>query len=235
LAPWCHEPSRKSFRLITSRNVKYCQRVYLVTVKHLEESRAKYKDAAGEIEDWQTTVNTARGHNFEEVRSVYKDADNVDGCVIFDFRRNRCRLVTVIHYAKTAKKKKTQGHVLKPSFLTQKEYDKPKIRTRSTGGKNDRSTSSSQPSQGDLVVRYETERYPIPKASPVSVVRHLIEHGNLTQRDLIPQFGSESAVSVFLSGQRNLTVEQIRKLCARFKLSADFFIPRTVAAGVGGD
>jgi len=86
-----------------------------------------------------------------------------------------------------------------------------------------------------LVLRYETEHYPIPKASPVSVVRHLIEHGNLTQPDLIPQFGSESAVSMFLSGQRGLTVEQIRKLCARFKLSADVFIPRTLAAGVGGD
>jgi HTH-type transcriptional regulator/antitoxin HigA len=81
-----------------------------------------------------------------------------------------------------------------------------------------------------LVERYEDEHRPMPKASPVSVVRHLIEHGNLTQRSLIPEFGSESAVSMFLSGQRDLTVEQIRKLCARFKLSADVFIPRTVAA-----
>jgi HTH-type transcriptional regulator/antitoxin HigA len=86
-----------------------------------------------------------------------------------------------------------------------------------------------------LVVGYETEHWPIPKASPVSVVRHLIEHGNLTQRDLVPEFGTESAVSMFLSGQRNLTVEQIRKLCIRFKLSADVFIPRTVAAGDGAD
>jgi antitoxin component HigA of HigAB toxin-antitoxin module len=40
---------------------------------------------------------------------------------------------------------------------------------------------------------------------------------------------------MFLSGQRNLTVEQIRKLCIRFKLSADVFILRTVAAGDGAD
>jgi mRNA interferase HigB len=99
--------------------------VYIVTVKHLEAAMAKYKDAAGEIEDWQTIVNTARWHNFEEVRSVYKDADNVDGYVIFDFRHNRYRLVTVIHYAKTTKKKKTQGHVYIRSFLTHKEYDNP--------------------------------------------------------------------------------------------------------------
>jgi HTH-type transcriptional regulator/antitoxin HigA len=87
-----------------------------------------------------------------------------------------------------------------------------------------------------LVERYEDEHWPITEVDPISVVRYLIEKGNLTQRDLIPQFGSESAVSMFLSGQRGLTVEQIRKLCARFKLTSDVFIPhKTVAAGVGGD
>jgi HTH-type transcriptional regulator / antitoxin HigA len=78
-----------------------------------------------------------------------------------------------------------------------------------------------------LIERYEDEHYSIPGADPVSVVRYLIEKGNLTARDLIPQFGSESAVSMFLSGQRNLSLEQIRKLSARFKLSADVFIART--------
>ena len=77
-----------------------------------------------------------------------------------------------------------------------------------------------------LVERYEQEHYPIPTADPVSVVRFLIEQQNLTQRDLIPQFGSESAVSMFLAGQRNLTIEQVRKLSTRFKLPADVFIPR---------
>jgi HTH-type transcriptional regulator/antitoxin HigA len=61
------------------------------------------------------------------------------------------------------------------------------------------------------------------------VVRYLLEKGNLNQRDLIPEFGSESAVSMFLSRQRNLTVEQIRKLCIRFKLGSDVFISRALA------
>jgi len=55
-------------------------------------------------------------------------------------------------------------------------------------------------------------------------VRFLLEHQNLTQRDLIPEFGSESAVSMFLSGERKLTLDQVRKLSLRFKLSADIFI-----------
>ena len=82
-----------------------------------------------------------------------------------------------------------------------------------------------------LVERYEQEHYPIPAADPASVVRFLIEQQNLTQRDLIPQFGSESAVSMFLAGRRNLTIKQVRKLSIRFKLPAEVFIPKgTVGA-----
>jgi HTH-type transcriptional regulator / antitoxin HigA len=81
-----------------------------------------------------------------------------------------------------------------------------------------------------LVERYEQEHYSIPTAEPVSVVRFLIEKQNLTQRELIPQFGSESAVSMFLSGERNLTLEQVRKLSDRFKLPVDLFISKAVRA-----
>jgi HTH-type transcriptional regulator/antitoxin HigA len=77
-----------------------------------------------------------------------------------------------------------------------------------------------------LVERYEQAHHPIPAADPVSVVRFLIEQQHLTQRDLIPQFGSESAVSMFLAGQRKLTLEQVRRLSARFKLPADVFISK---------
>ena len=75
-----------------------------------------------------------------------------------------------------------------------------------------------------LVERYEQEHYAIPAANAVSVVRFLIEQQGLAQRDLIPQFGSESAVSMFLAGHRKLTLEQVRKLSSRFKLPADVFI-----------
>lgn len=62
------------------------------------------------------------------------------------------------------------------------------------------------------VERYEEEHSCVPKADPVSIGRFLIEQQHLTQRDLIPQFASESAVSMFMTGQRNLTLEQVRKL-----------------------
>jgi len=75
-----------------------------------------------------------------------------------------------------------------------------------------------------LVDRYEQTHYSVPAADAVSVVRFLIEQQGLAQRDLIPQFGSESAVSMFLAGQRKLTLDQVRKLSARFKLPSDVFI-----------
>ena len=96
-----------------------------------------------------------------------------------------------------------------------------------------RLTSLSRPSRSEeeaielltlLIERYEETHYPIPSPDAVSVVRFLLEHQNLTQRDLIPEFGSESAVSMFLSGERKLTLDQVRKLRSRFKLSADVFI-----------
>jgi|SRR5580700_4964050 HTH-type transcriptional regulator/antitoxin HigA len=58
----------------------------------------------------------------------------------------------------------------------------------------------------------------------ISVVRLLLEQHGLTQRDLIPEFGSESGLSMFLAKQRKLTLQQVRKLSARFKLPADAFI-----------
>jgi HTH-type transcriptional regulator / antitoxin HigA len=75
-----------------------------------------------------------------------------------------------------------------------------------------------------LIERYEETHYPVPAADAVSVVRFLIERQDLTQRDLVPEFGSESAVSMFLARQRKLTLEQVRKLSERFKLPADVFV-----------
>jgi mRNA interferase HigB len=82
-----------------------------------------HPDAANEIMAWTAIIEAVRWHNFEDVRGMFTDADFVDGYVIFNVRRNRYRLVTVIHYAKTADERQTQGHVYIRSFLTHKEYD----------------------------------------------------------------------------------------------------------------
>jgi HTH-type transcriptional regulator/antitoxin HigA len=78
-----------------------------------------------------------------------------------------------------------------------------------------------------LIERYEQENYSIPAADPTSVVKYLLEHQGLQQRDLIPEFGSASAVSMFLSGQRKLNLEQMKKLSGRFNIPIEVFIEKT--------
>jgi HTH-type transcriptional regulator / antitoxin HigA len=75
-----------------------------------------------------------------------------------------------------------------------------------------------------LVERYEQEHFSVPAADAATVVRFLLEHQGLSQRDLIPEFGTESAVSMFLTGRRKLTLKQVQKLSARFKLATEVFM-----------
>jgi HTH-type transcriptional regulator / antitoxin HigA len=83
---------------------------------------------------------------------------------------------------------------------------------------------------GVLIEKYEDEHYPIPDSDPTDLVRFLLEQNGLQQRDLVPIFGTESAVSMFLNGKRNLTVEQIRALGMRFHLDPGVFIKANTAA-----
>jgi mRNA interferase HigB len=97
--------------------------VHIVTRRHLSEAIAEHPDAESEIKAWVRVVEKVRWHNFAEVRSMFKDADYIDGYVVFNIRRNRFRLITVIHYARTEDLAHTQGHIYIRSFLTHAEYD----------------------------------------------------------------------------------------------------------------
>ena len=94
-------------------------------------------------------------------------------------------------------------------------------------------TAKSRPSRAErdaidllslLVERYESERYPLPEASPVEILRFLMDRHGLTQRDLRSELGSESLVSLILSGKRNLTVPHMHALAKRFHVPAAVFI-----------
>jgi HTH-type transcriptional regulator/antitoxin HigA len=74
-----------------------------------------------------------------------------------------------------------------------------------------------------LIERYEQERYPIPCAEPADVLRFLLERNELSQRDLVPELGSESTVSLVLSGKRTLTRDHIAALSWRFNVSPAVF------------
>jgi HTH-type transcriptional regulator/antitoxin HigA len=74
-----------------------------------------------------------------------------------------------------------------------------------------------------LIDRYESERYPIPEAEPADVLRFLFEHNSLSQRDIAAELGSESTVSLVLSGKRQLNRDHIARLSRRFNVSPSVF------------
>ena len=92
----------------------------VVTRKHLVEAEERYLDAAKGICAWNRVARMARWRNFAEVRQVFKDADAIDGYVVFNIRRNRYRLVTIIHYSRAKDDGITEGHIYIRSFLTHK-------------------------------------------------------------------------------------------------------------------
>jgi HTH-type transcriptional regulator/antitoxin HigA len=74
-----------------------------------------------------------------------------------------------------------------------------------------------------LIERYESQRYPVPDADPVEVVRFLLERNGLTQRDIAAELGSEGTVSLVLAGKRRLNRDHIARLSRRFHVSPSVF------------
>ncbi len=78
-----------------------------------------------------------------------------------------------------------------------------------------------------LIEAYEEEHHSIPDASPVEVLRTLMDANNLRQKDLVSVFGSESIVSEVLHRKRDLNRAHIEKLSKRFHVSPAVFFSRT--------
>ena len=74
-----------------------------------------------------------------------------------------------------------------------------------------------------LIDRYEQEHYAVPEAEPADVLRFLLEQNGLSQRDIAPELGSESTVSLVLSGKRRLNRDHIARLSRRFHVSPAVF------------
>jgi HTH-type transcriptional regulator/antitoxin HigA len=72
-----------------------------------------------------------------------------------------------------------------------------------------------------LIEDFESKHSTLPKASPVDVVRFLMEQHELRQKDLLDVFGSASVASEVLSGKRELSKEHIRRLADRFSVPVD--------------
>ena len=76
-----------------------------------------------------------------------------------------------------------------------------------------------------LVNKYEDEHHAIDETmTPQQALRSSMESNVLSQADIGRIIGSESAVSMLLKGDRDLSKTQIKKLADRFKVDASLFI-----------
>jgi HTH-type transcriptional regulator/antitoxin HigA len=74
----------------------------------------------------------------------------------------------------------------------------------------------------DLIIKYESKwNDELPPMPPRKLLLYLLDHNNLARKDLVPEFGSESRVSEYLSGKRDLSKEQAKALSKRFSIRLD--------------
>ncbi len=70
----------------------------VISRKRLKEFWEQNPDAKSDLEAWYRVAKKATWQNIAEVRQVYRHADAVGNCTVFNIRQNRFRLVTKIEY-----------------------------------------------------------------------------------------------------------------------------------------
>jgi HTH-type transcriptional regulator/antitoxin HigA len=63
-----------------------------------------------------------------------------------------------------------------------------------------------------LIEDYEKKHFPIDAPDPIEAIKYIMEEKGLTNKDIIPYFGSKSLVSQVLNRQRNLSLKMIKSL-----------------------
>jgi len=76
---------------------------------------------------------------------------------------------------------------------------------------------------GNVIVQYEEVHYPLGPISPADMLRTLMEENDLTPSEM-PEIGSPDIVTEILSGERELSVQQIRAVAERFNVPPSIFL-----------
>jgi len=90
--------------------------VLIINEERLTGFISEHPEARSALERWAALTRTSRWKNLAEVRQVFKSADAVCECTVFNILGNNYRLITRIVYANQT--------VSLRYFLTHKEYDR---------------------------------------------------------------------------------------------------------------
>lgn len=75
-----------------------------------------------------------------------------------------------------------------------------------------------------LIEHYEEEAFPVALPGPVEAIRFRMEQQGLSQKDMVPYFGSAARVSEVLNGKRQLSVNMMRKLNKELGIPAEVLL-----------
>jgi HTH-type transcriptional regulator / antitoxin HigA len=75
-----------------------------------------------------------------------------------------------------------------------------------------------------LIEAYEEQNYPMPEATPLEVLLHLMEVKEIRQVDLTGILGSKGVVSEVVNGKRSISKAQAKALGEFFKVNPSLFI-----------
>jgi HTH-type transcriptional regulator/antitoxin HigA len=75
-----------------------------------------------------------------------------------------------------------------------------------------------------LVERFEEQHYVMKPATPIDIVRELMEANGVSQSEIAEILGSKGLASEMLSGKREISKSQALKLSERFHVPAAVFL-----------
>jgi HTH-type transcriptional regulator / antitoxin HigA len=75
-----------------------------------------------------------------------------------------------------------------------------------------------------LIKKFEDENYPIPVASPLEILKHLMEARDLIQENLVGVLGSRGVVSEVMNDKRSISNAQAKALGKFFSVEPSLFI-----------
>ena len=90
--------------------------MHIISQKRIVESKAVHPKAAAGLDRWYRLMKGAALHGFVEVRSLFPDADRVDGYYVFNIGGNQLRLIATLHLNR-------QKRYIR-EILTHAEYDR---------------------------------------------------------------------------------------------------------------
>lgn len=80
-----------------------------------------------------------------------------------------------------------------------------------------------------LIEAYEARHFPMDPLDPIEAIQFRMEQQGLSRKDLEPIIGTRARVAEVMNRKRSLSIDMIRRLHARFGISAEVLIRPTRA------